>query len=92
MVFDRLHKHNIAGQRRHSFVPAAGTILPRPHLLPKLRRTPWARRTWIGIESHHGSEDFDYVLETCAGAFINIGNSDTNGPFRTGRFNANGKR
>jgi hippurate hydrolase len=28
-----------------------------------------------------GSEDFDYLLEACPGAFINIGIGDTDGPF-----------
>jgi metal-dependent amidase/aminoacylase/carboxypeptidase family protein len=36
-----------------------------------------------------GSEDFAYVLAACPGAFINIGNGDTDGPFHSPRYDFN---
>jgi metal-dependent amidase/aminoacylase/carboxypeptidase family protein len=36
-----------------------------------------------------GSEDFAYMLEACSGAFTNIGNGDTDGPFHSPRYDFN---
>jgi hippurate hydrolase len=36
-----------------------------------------------------GSEDFAYIPEACAGAFINTGNGNTDGPFHSPRYDFN---
>jgi hippurate hydrolase len=35
------------------------------------------------------SENFAYMLEACPGAFINIGNGDTDGPFHSPQYDYN---